>query len=446
MPDQTGNFKGTRLGRLAIERGLLSREELEAVVARERDRVAAADARRTVKRRLIGEVLIAERYLTADVLDDLLDVQRQARDLPPVLRRGSDDATYEVQSPLLLDYITFLRRQEAQELLLIVDQPPAIRIADDLVPLKEQPVDWDRMDVLLREVFDAEEVEQARSGEAASKMLDHRFGPVRAYLSATDNGLALVCRPVSLDVAESNLRIPRSVAELAKLERGLVVIAGGRGSGRANVLAQLVDFMNEDVPRHIITVERQISYVHESHVAFIAQREVGTHTESYRAALKAALRQDPDVLVASEIDDAEAIATTITAAETGCLVFCSLHASDPTLAIRRLVDVQATTERQTVRATLANCLQAVVVLDIIPGRAHGERYMVADLVPASPAVTRLIRENRLHQLPAVASRETGVISRDDLILKLYSVGRITKAVALERLNDPGRLDEVGPDK
>ncbi|MHC4393149.1 MAG: type IV pilus twitching motility protein PilT [Planctomycetota bacterium] len=394
------------------------------------------------EKRRVGELLIAERYLTAEVLEELLDTQRRARRLREVLGRKQEDM--QVKSPLLLDYLSFTRRVGAQELLLVPGRPPAVRVADDLMVLNEDPLTNERLREMLREAFEDEEVAEALRGKAATKLLDHRFGLFRGLLSAADHGLVLTCRPLSLELAESDLRLPRSLAELARIERGLVVIAGSRYSTRANVLAQLVDLMNDERPCHIITIERLLTYLHESRTAKIAQREVGNHTRSYRTALKSALRQDPDVLVVSEIDDAEAIATTVLAAETGCLVLCSLHATDPSLAIRRLVDVQAQSRRNLVRATIANCIRAIAVLDVVPGIEAGERYLVSDLVPASAAVTRLIRDDRLHQLRAVASRETGVVSRDDLILKLYSVGRISKAVALERLNDPIKLEDAAP--
>ncbi|MHC4830096.1 MAG: ATPase, T2SS/T4P/T4SS family, partial [Planctomycetota bacterium] len=272
--------KKSRLGDLAIERGLLSQIELDAVLGREIDRVASM--RGDAEKRRVGELLIAERYLTAEVLEELLDTQRRARRLREVLGRKQEDM--QVKSPLLLDYLSFTRRVGAQELLLVPGRPPAVRVADDLMVLNEDPLTNERLREMLREAFEDEEVADALRGKAATKLLDHRFGLFRGLLSAADHGLVLTCRP------------------------------GSRYSTRANVLAQLVDLMNDERPCHIITIERLLTYLHESRTAKIAQREVGNHTRSYRSALKSALRQDPDVLVVSEIDDAEAIATTVLAA------------------------------------------------------------------------------------------------------------------------------------
>jgi twitching motility protein PilT len=445
----TARGRRTPIGKLLLERGVLSREELEAVIARDAERVAASRTRRARPRRL-GEALIAEGYMGAELLEEILEEQRRERGERPAGRRGSglarrEEAAAGAAGPRerLADYLAYARRRGASEIFFYPGRPPAVRIADRLVPLEEPALGEERLASLIDDAFPPGERPALARGAAATRVVDGAGGRFRAVLSPAEQGIALALRPLDLEVDERRAeRLPPEVARLADLRRGLVVIAGAHGAGRAAALARLVALMNERGRRHIITIERQVSYEHPSRLSLIAQREVGFHTRSFESALRAALREDPDVLIVGEIAEPEAIATALVAAETGHLVVCSLHAGDAAQALRRLIDVHGAAKRSLVRATVANVLRAVAVLDAVPGK-DGERFVVADVVAGTPTVTRLVREDRLHLLgSAPAGPASGIVSRDDAIVKLYEAGRVSRPVALEHLADRGRIDDL----
>jgi twitching motility protein PilT len=431
-PSALRGQRDSRLGSIALERGLISREELEALAARPAD--PARGARR------MGERLVVERFITAPLLQELLEDQRLRRGLPSVARPR---AGLPPAPPFdLVETLAFTRAQGGTELVIEPGRPRALRRHGALVAFDEPDAARDAVERLAAETFSDDARARVARGEVASRILETPSGRFRAMLAGCDRGPVLTTRALSLELDASAERLPAELAALASLRRGLVVIAGGQAAERALVLAEIIDLANRRSRRHIITIERQMSFEHASRLSLVAQREVGRHTASYESALRAALREDPDVIALGEMWEPEAIATAILAAETGHLVFCSLHAADAAQAIRRLVDVQGDERRSLVRATLANTLQAIAVTAVVPGR-DGERLLVADIVPGSPSVTRLIREDRLHQLETMSAAASGTTCRDERIVKLFQAGRITRAVALERMAEPARLDGIG---
>jgi len=423
----------TRLGHLAVERGVITREELENALAR-RGRPGSKHAEER-----IGEKLLREHLVTLELLDELIQEQRRRRDQQT---RGPG-AGVRLGADGLGQALASLRDKGATELLALPGRPRALRIRGHLVPAEEAPMTREAVLALAGEVFPPEDVAALAAGRTQTRLVECPAGRFRATLSPVEGGPSLALRALNLEVEAHAEKLPAEVSALADLKRGLVVIGGGHGATRAAVLGQLVDMINRTSRRHVITMERQISFQHESKESLVAQREVGRHTASYATALRAALREDPDVLVVGDLWDPDAVATALLAAETGHLVICAIHATTPVQAIRRLVDVQGDQRRSLVRASLASTLQAAVVIDVIPGK-DGERFVVADVVPGSAAVVRLIREDRLHQLETMSEASSGVTSRDERITWLHGAGRISRELALERMRDPARLDAARP--
>lgn len=424
----------TRVGTLAVEHGLLSQRELDALLERAR----GASARRV----RVGELMVRERYVTASMLRDLLDEQRRRRE-----QRLTPPAVPVVSATLRLeDFLRRLRDAHGQELLLMTGHEPAMRLPDTLRPLAEPPLDAAQLGAFAAELFDAAARERAGRGEPLMRIVAYAgIGRFRVRLGTSEQGTSLSFRPVGIDPRSDGMALPAELEPLAGLRRGLVVIAGPSAAYRTSVLAKIVDLVNENSRRHVISIERCPTYEHRSKLSLVSQREVGIHTESYESALRATLREDPDVLAIGEIEGAEAIATALLSAETGHLVICSLHATSPSQALRRLIDVQGTAQRALVRATLAATLQAVVVLDVVSGRGRdGARHLVVDLVPGTAAITRMIREDRLHLVDAAATTQPGAVSRDQQLRRLCEAGDVPRLTALQCANDPAALEGLRP--
>ncbi|WP_337023670.1 MULTISPECIES: type IV pilus twitching motility protein PilT [unclassified Pantoea] len=224
---------------------------------------------------------------------------------------------------------------------------------------------------------------------------------LRANLFMQRHGLSLALRLIASQAPDINqLQLPDVVQQLLQLEEGLILITGATGSGKSTTLAAMVDSLNREQARHIITLEDPIEFVHHSQRSLIQQREVGTHAASFQHGLKAALREDPDVILLGELRDSETIRLALTAAETGHLVLATLHTRGATQAVDRLVDVFPAEEKNLVRTQLAGSLKAVLAQRLVPAK-NGGRIGLFEVLVATPAVTNLIREGKMHQLPGV---------------------------------------------
>lgn len=224
---------------------------------------------------------------------------------------------------------------------------------------------------------------------------------LRANLFLQRHGLSLALRLIASQVPElASLHLPPVVEQLLQLDEGLILITGATGSGKSTTLAALVDSLNRHQARHILTLEDPIEFVHQSQRSLIQQREVGAHCASFRQGLKAALREDPDVILLGELRDSETIRLALTAAETGHLVLATLHTRGATQAVDRLVDVFPAEEKNLVRSQLAGSLKAVLAQRLVPAK-NGGRIGLFEVLVATPAVANLIREGKMHQLPGV---------------------------------------------
>ncbi|ADU70519.1 type IV pilus twitching motility protein PilT [Pantoea sp. At-9b] len=224
---------------------------------------------------------------------------------------------------------------------------------------------------------------------------------LRANLFLQRQGLSLALRLIASEVPTlASLDLPSVVEQLLLLEEGLILITGATGSGKSTTLAALVDSLNREQSRHILTLEDPIEFVHHSQRSLIQQREVGAHCASFRHGLKAALREDPDVILLGELRDSETIRLALTAAETGHLVLATLHTRGATKAVDRLVDVFPAEEKNLVRSQLAGSLKAVLAQRLVPAK-QGGRVGLFEVLVATPAVANLIREGKMHQLPGV---------------------------------------------
>jgi twitching motility protein PilT len=236
------------------------------------------------------------------------------------------------------------------------------------------------------------------------------------------------------------LGLPPTVADLARRPRGLVLMTGPTGSGKSTTLAAMVDVVNTERPAHVMTVEDPIEFLHTNKRSAVNQREVGHDTLGFAQALRHALRQDPDVILVGEMRDLETIRTALSAAETGHLVFATLHTQDAPQAIDRIIDVFSAEQQQQVRVQLSTTLQGIVNQQLVPSADGEGRVVAAEILVATPAVRALIRANKVPMI--VSAMQTGAIegmlTMDASLAELVRTGRIRPA-ALERCHDEAEL-------
>jgi twitching motility protein PilT len=231
------------------------------------------------------------------------------------------------------------------------------------------------------------------------------------------------------------LGMPPMLAELSRRHKGLVVVTGPTGSGKSTTLAAMVDLVNEERRGHILTIEDPIEFVHGPKNCIVTQREVGSHTHSFANALRSALREDPDVILVGEMRDLETISLAITAAETGHLVFGTLHTMSAPKTIDRIIDAFPADRQQQIRAMLSESLEGVVTQTLLP-RCDGEgRIPAIEVMPILPSIRNLIREGKTHQIPSIMQTGAahGMITMEASLAKLVAAGIVTNEEAARRL-------------
>ncbi|MGE3193525.1 MAG: type IV pilus twitching motility protein PilT [Microbacteriaceae bacterium] len=240
------------------------------------------------------------------------------------------------------------------------------------------------------------------------------------------------------------LNVPDVVAQFATLPRGLVLVTGPTGSGKSTTLAALIDLVNRTRFDHIVTVEDPIEYVHSNKRSLINQREVGSDTHSFSAALKHVLRQDPDVILVGEMRDLETISVALTAAETGHLVFATLHTQDAAQTIDRIIDVYPSHQQDQIRTQLAATLQGVVSQTLVPRASGKGRVIATEVLITTPAISNLIREGKAHQITSSmqAGRALGMHTMDQHLADLVNEGEITREAAFDKAHDPDSLERL----
>jgi twitching motility protein PilT len=266
---------------------------------------------------------------------------------------------------------------------------------------------------------------------------------VNVYFQRDSVGAAFRLIPYEIKSIQ-DLALPGVVADLARFQRGFVVVTGPTGSGKSTTLAAMVDVVNKERAGHIMTVEDPIEFLHKHQRCIVNQREVGADTHGFSAALKHVLRQDPDVILVGEMRDLETISTAITAAETGHLVFATLHTQDAPQTIDRIIDVFPPHQQQQVRVQLATTLQGVVTQQLVQTVDGKGRAAACEVLVTTPAIRSLIREGKVHQIYSAmqAGGRFGMQTMDMHLAQLVKAGTITQQMAFERCHDPEELQRL----
>ncbi len=337
-------------------------------------------------------------------------------------------------------------KKKASDLHLQVGLPPMIRIDGSLVPVSgADALSDEAVETLIFAILD----EDQKQILLKDKEFDFSFafgdmGRFRVNAFHERGNLAAALRLIPNEILSiEQLGLPPVVTKFADYPRGLVLVTGPTGSGKSTSLAALVHKINVERPAHIITIEDPIEYTHRSSKSVIVQREVHYDTYSFSAALRSALREDPDVVLIGEMRDLETIASAITIAETGHLVFATLHTNSAAQSIDRMIDVFPPHQQPQIRAQLSNILMAICSQRLIPAIGGG-RIAAAEILVVTPAVRNIIREGKTHQLDAViqTGAEFGMQSMDKTLAKLIHEGTVTYDEARNFAVDLDELDRL----
>lgn len=355
---------------------------------------------------------------------------------------GQEISLHEVHLDDLLEYTI---KQSGSDLHLSANLPPMVRIHGRLV---KSP--WESLKAvdIQRLMYDVLTGEQIQRFEATNELdFSYWIGDEarfrgNMYRQRGAVGAALRAIPNRIPTLEE-LRLPMILEELAHLPSGLVLITGPTGSGKSTTLAAMIDVINNDKDCHILTIEDPIEYLHEHKRSMVNQREMGSDTSAFGTALRAALREDPDVLLIGEMRDLETIQTALTMAETGHLVLATLHTRSAPQTIDRIVDVFPAHQQDQIKVQLANALEAVVGQQLC-ARVGGGRVAACEVMIATSAVRNLIREGKTFQIPSVieTSSQDGMQTMDKALADLYRRGQITMEEALSRTLDKAAFQRL----
>jgi len=344
------------------------------------------------------------------------------------------------------DILRVATEKKSSDIHLAVDSPPAFRIHGELIPVGNtvltredtKQLAYSMMTIELKQRFE-------EKGESDFSYALPGVGRFRVNAFRQKGCVGLVIRMIPFNVPSfESLRLPSVIMDLAKLHKGMVLVTGPTGSGKSTTLASMIDYINSDRRAHIITLEDPIEYLHRHKKSLVNQRELGTDTQSFAAALRAVLRQDPDVILVGELRDMETIATALTAAETGHLVFSTLHTNDATQTVDRIIDVFPSEQQQQIRVLLSAVLQGVVAQQLLPKADGTGRVAAIELLVATPAIRNLIREGKTHQIynSIQTGARYGMQTMDKALLELYSSGLITYDEAERKMVDPEALKKT----
>jgi twitching motility protein PilT len=336
-------------------------------------------------------------------------------------------------------FFKLMNEQGASDLHLVTGQQPIIRINGELTRIKYKVLENDPLKEMLYEIAPEEKVKLfEETGDVDFAYEIPGLARYRANFFDQKYGIAAVFREIPSEILTcEQLGLPPVVRKLASLPRGLVLVTGPTGSGKSTTLAAIIDEANRTRKDHIITVEDPIEFVHRSKEAVVNHREVGLHTRSFAAALRGALREDPDIILVGEMRDLETISLAIEAASTGHLVFATLHTSSAAKTVDRIIEVFPANQQEQIRNTLSDSLRAVIAQNLFKRIDKKGRIAALEIMIAIPAIRNLIREAKTFQIPSSmqTGKKYGMQTLDDAIMELLKAKRISADDAYAKCNN-----------
>ena len=347
--------------------------------------------------------------------------------------------------PSIKEIMTIAKDAGASDVHITVGVPPKMRVNGSLVTLDQYPrlLPADTLELVLEIMNESQREKFEERGEYDMSFSIPELGRYRVNAYKQRGTVAMALRLVGTEVPRpETLGIPQSVVDLYERKRGLILVTGPTGSGKSTTLASLIDMINNKRDAHVITLEDPIEYLHRHKMSMVNQREIGLDSQNYANALRAALREDPDVILVGEMRDFETISVAITAAETGHLVLSTLHTIGAASTVDRVIDVFPPHQQQQIRVQFANVLEAVVSQQLLPKADGSGRIAAFEVMHANHAVRNLIREGKSHQLVSVmqTNRKLGMITMDESILDLYYKNIIDRDTAIQFAQDPDGME------
>lgn len=352
-------------------------------------------------------------------------------------------STYELT---IEDLLKETVNRKGSDLHLAVGMAPCIRINGELVPVEAQPLKQQDVEfMVLSLIADYQKKKLEEDLELDFSYALAGYARFRGNVMFQRGTLAAVFRAVPFKIPEfEKLGLPEDVKRLCDLPRGLVLVTGPTGSGKSTTLAAMIDLVNTNHATNIVTVEDPIEFLHKHKKSSVRQREIGTDTLSFASALRHVLRHDPDIIMIGEMRDQESIGIALTAAETGHLVFSTLHTQTAPLTITRIIDSFSDEKRLQIRQQLANSLRAVISQQLIPTADGNGRVAAIEYMVDTPAIKSLIREGKEHQLySAIQTGQSQMMqTMDQALIKLYNAGKINRAAVLEYCVDKAESERL----
>lgn len=348
-----------------------------------------------------------------------------------------------------LDIRTLLRElieAKGSDLHITVNSPPRIRVDQQIISLQYDPLTPDDCKSLAYSIL----TDKQQKCLELDFEVDFAFGVegisrFRGNVFIQRGSLSTVIRAIPWKIPSvEQLRLPKICVTFPTKPKGLILVTGPTGSGKTTTLAAIIDRINSERAVHIITIEDPVEYIHAHKQAIVNQREIGADTKSFSTALKYVLRQDPDVIMVGEMRDLETIQAALTAAETGHLVFATLHTNSATESVNRIIDVFQPHQQGQVRAQLSLTLEAVMTQKLLPRKAGSGVIMAAEIMMCTPAIRALIRENKVHEMYGIiqVSQKYGMQTMNAALMDLVTTGLISQERALNASNLPEELERM----
>ncbi|MGX8795625.1 type IV pilus twitching motility protein PilT [Fusibacter sp. JL298sf-3] len=334
----------------------------------------------------------------------------------------------------------------ASDVHIAVGDPPVMRVSGELVQMPYPPLTHEAIRGVVSAILtETQQKTFKQTGHIDSAYLPEGQYAFRINIFYASGRIGMALRIISNDIPTPEaLLLPEAVRKVAALKSGLVLVTGPTGCGKSTTIASLLSVINETKRCHILTIEDPIEYTHRNKMSLVTQREIGRDCDNFSEALRAGLRQDPDVIMVGELRDLETISTAVTAAETGHLVLATLHTRTAHQTIERIIDVFPAHHQQQIRVQLASSLMAVFSQRLLPKRQAPGRIVAVESLIVTPAVRNLIRESKVHQLQTFiqTGQKMGMQTMDAYLMELYRAHHISKVTALENAVDQENIHKL----
>lgn len=334
----------------------------------------------------------------------------------------------------------------ASDIHIVPERPPILRINGEMKPLNTPILTKEDTQRIIFGALNEKLIEKFKlEGELDTSLSAEGIGRFRVNVLEQKDGLAAVLRVIPTDIpTPEEVGLEKNLIELTKIPRGMILVTGPTGSGKSTTLASMINLINKERREHILTIEDPIEYVYPKLNCVVTQREIGSHSKSFTESLKRALRQDPDIVLIGEMRDLETIGAALTLAETGHLVFATLHTTDAAQTVDRIIDVFPAFQQQQVRMQLSVTLRAVICQQLLPVAEGKGRVAAREVMIVNPAVSNLIREGKTHQIYSAieVGSKVGMKSLDKDLANLVKKGTITFEAAATKANSPDMVRQL----